>query len=242
MILSDGALRHIRLGSGLVMLAYIVMHMANHMLGIVSLSLAEAGLSWALWLWHSAIGTILLYGAFTVHLALALRTIYLRQHWHLPATEWFRLWAGFSLPLLLMGHVVGTRVATSFYGFRPDYAKVIAAILDGSGKGWQVALLAPGWVHGCLGLWIGFRTHPLAQRAKPVLIAIMVAVPLLSAVGFVRMTMAVEARADVATLRVLASRPDAPALADWRQGLLLAYVALITAAFLGGRIRRPEPE
>jgi adenylate cyclase len=237
MTLSDGTLHHIRLGSGLVMLTYVVMHMANHMLGIVSLSLAEAGLSWALWLWHSTVGTALLYGAFTAHLALALRTLYVRQHWRLPATEWFRLWAGFSLPLLLIGHVVGTRVATSFYGFQPDYEKVVSGIINGSGKGWQLALLAPGWVHGCLGLWIGMRTHPVAQRAKPVLIAILVAVPLLSAAGFVRMTIAVEAQTDVVTRHVLAMRPDSPALASWGQGLLIGYLSLITASFVAGRLR-----
>ena len=45
MTLSDRTLRHIRLGSGLVMLVYVVLHMTNHMLGIVSLPLAEAGLA-----------------------------------------------------------------------------------------------------------------------------------------------------------------------------------------------------
>ena len=72
-------LRHrLRLASGVVMLVYITMHMVNHALGIGSLPLAEAGLSWAIWLWQSAPGTILLYGAFTVHLTLALHTIYSR--------------------------------------------------------------------------------------------------------------------------------------------------------------------
>jgi adenylate cyclase len=238
MTLSDGALRHIRLGSGLVMLAYIVLHMANHTLGIVSLPAAEAGLSWSLWLWHTPVGTVVLYGAFVLHLMLALRTIYLRRHWQLPATEWFRLWAGFSLPLLLITHVVGTRVATTFYGFAPDYEKVIASIIDGNRAGWQLALLAPGWVHGCLGLWIGFQRHPLAQRAKPVLIAILMTVPVLSAIGFARMMTAVEAQTDGVMRHALAARPDAAALGIWRQALLVAYVTAITVTFVAGRLRR----
>ena len=133
--------------------------------------------------------------------------------------------------------MVGTRVATSFYGFTPNYEKVIAAIIDGNGKGWQVALLAPGWLHGCLGLWVGVRDKPWAQRAKPWLLAVLIGVPVLSGLGFLRMTMMLEAQTNLIMQHALAARPDAPALKIWRQGLLLAYVTLMTAAFLAGRRR-----
>ena len=237
MSMSDASRHRFRLASGLVMLTYITMHMANHTLGIVSLPLAEAGLSWAIWLWQSLPGTVLLYGAFAVHLTLALHTIYTRPHWRLPVAEWFRLWAGFSLPLLLITHVVGTRVATSFYGFVPNYEKVIAGIIDGDRQGWQIALLAPGWLHGCLGLWVGLRERPWAQRAKPWLLAVLIGVPILSGLGFLRMTMMLDAQADLVARHALATRPDASALTIWRQGLLLAYVTLMTGAFLAGRRR-----
>ena len=36
--------RHLRLASGLVLMSYISLHLFNHLLGIVSLPLAEAGL------------------------------------------------------------------------------------------------------------------------------------------------------------------------------------------------------
>ena len=83
--------RHLRLASGLVLMSYISLHLFNHMLGIVSLPLAEAGLRLSIRLWQSAPGTVALYGAFALHFSLALRTIYLRRDWQLPATEWLRL-------------------------------------------------------------------------------------------------------------------------------------------------------
>ena len=111
--------RHFRLASGLVMLVYLSQHLVTHMLGIVSLALAEDGLRLSIRIWQSPLGTALLYGAFAIHFALALYTLFERRHWRLPVIEWIRLWAGFSLPLLLIGHAVGTRLAVALYGTQP---------------------------------------------------------------------------------------------------------------------------
>src|SRR5438445_3675671 len=100
----ETTMRRLQLGSGVVLLIYLFLHLANHALGIWSLELAGRGLALALRLWHSVPGTILLYGSASLHFALALRTVYGRHHWTLPATEWIRLWAGLSLPLLLIRH------------------------------------------------------------------------------------------------------------------------------------------
>ncbi len=61
-------------------------------------------------------------------------------------------------------------------------------------EGWQVALLAPGWVHGCLGLWITLRRWPWAQRMRFVLAGAALLLPLLSAAGFWRMASALAAQ------------------------------------------------
>ncbi len=103
--------------SGVVLLVYLLLHLVNHALGIWSLDLAGRGLVLALRLWHSVPGTVLLYGAALLHFLLALRTIYGRRYWALPLTEWVRLWAGLSLPLLLIRHAV---IAASVGPLRPD--------------------------------------------------------------------------------------------------------------------------
>lgn len=160
--------RHVRLASGLVLLTYVTLHLVNHALGIWSLTLAERGLIWAVALWQSTPGTILLYGAAGAHFMLACNTIHTRRNWHLPPIEWIRLWAGFSLPLLLIGHVVSTRLAVTLEGVAPDYRIVVGNLVRSGSQGWQLALLAPGWLHGCLGLWLTLRRFAIMRRAQPV--------------------------------------------------------------------------
>ncbi len=231
------AVRRLQLGSGIVLWLYVSIHLVNHALGIASIDIAERGLTLAIALWRSVPGTILLYGAAGLHFALAIRTIYGRRHWALPRAEWLRLWAGLSLPLLLIRHVVGTRVATTLYGFEPTYARVIVSLLTSGTQGLQIALLAPGWVHGCLGLWFHLRRHAPLRRAKWALVAVVVLLPMLSAAGFVQMARGIapahrEVRGPDAVL--VAHRA---ALDDWRHLLVIGYLSLIAMAFVGGQVR-----
>jgi adenylate cyclase len=233
----QAVLRRLQLGSGVVLLVYLFLHLVNHALGTWSLELAGRGLVLALWLWRSVPGTLALYGAAALHFALAMHTIYGRRHWSLPLAEWVRLWAGLSLPLLLIRHAVTTRLASSLYGFEPDYERVVILLQTSGTQGLQLALLAPGWVHGCLGLWFRLRHFPLARRMKPVLLAWVVLLPLLSAAGFIRMMRAVEAKS------VVLAAPDPKliahqlALNGWRHDLVSVYVALIVGAFVAGQLR-----
>jgi hypothetical protein len=221
-----------RLASGIVLLSYLCSHLATHMLGLVSLAAAEAGLRRTMAVWQSAPGTLALAGAFAIHLALALRTLATRRHWRLPPIEWLRLWAGFSLPWLLVGHVVSTRLANVLHGFEPSYAKVVSGLVAAGLEGWQIALLAPGWVHGCLGLWVGLRRWPPALRARWVLLAFLVAVPLLAAAGF--LSMARELASGPLEPRVPIDPARAAALLAWRDGLQYGYLSLVAGAILIG--------
>src|SRR5229473_3128889 len=45
--------RDLRLLSGIVMLIYIAVHLANHALGLISLEVAEAGLRVVVTIWHT---------------------------------------------------------------------------------------------------------------------------------------------------------------------------------------------
>jgi adenylate cyclase len=234
----QAALRRMQLGSGVVLLVYLFLHLLNHALGIWSLALAGQGLTLALKLWRSTPGTVALYGAAALHFALAIRTIYARRHWTLPVAEWLRLWAGLSLPLLLIRHAVTTRLASSLYGFEPDYERVVSMLLTSGTQGLQLALLAPGWIHGCLGLWFRLRHFAWARRMKPVLLAAVILLPLLSATGFIRMMQAVEAKG-----ATLSASPDTTLLAHqlalnaWRHTLVTLYLTLIVSAFIAGLCR-----
>ncbi|MCP3725102.1 hypothetical protein M3I53_18545 [Paraburkholderia sp. CNPSo 3272] len=230
-------LRRLQLTSGLVMLTYLFLHLVNHALGIWSLELAGHGLVLALRLWRSAPGTIALYGAASVHFALALHTIYGRRHWVLPPAEWIRLWAGLSLPLLLIRHAVTTRLASSLYGFEPNYERVIVVLLTSGTQGLQLALLAPGWIHGCLGLWFRLRHHAWARRFRPALLILFVMLPLLSAAGFIHMMGAVEGAGHRLPPVDAALVVHQAALNGARHTLVTLYLAVIAGTLIVGQLR-----
>lgn len=237
------AVRPVRLATGLMLLTYLFLHLVNHALGIVSLGAAEAGLKVAKALWQSWPGTFWLYGAAAVHFSLALFTLYERRNWRLPPIEWLRLYAGFSLPILMIDHAVNTRLGADIYQYDPEYRNVIATIVASGKSGWQLALLAPGWLHGCLGVWIGLRRRTWAQRAKPALIAFTVGLPLLSTVGFLQMRAELEsdpsgggaayyAPAGPSGQRMLAE------LKALRGNILLVYLGLVAGAIAAGFVHR----
>ncbi|SKC85794.1 adenylate cyclase [Burkholderia sp. YR290] len=233
----QSVLRRLQLGSGIVLLTYLFLHLINHALAIWSLELAGRGLLVALWLWRSIPGTFVLYGAASLHFSLALHTIYARRQWTLGPAEWIRLWAGLSLPLLLIRHAVTTRLASTLYGFEPNYERVVITLLTSGTQGLQLALLAPGWVHGCLGLWFRLRHHPLAQRVKPALLTFAILLPLLSAGGFIQMMRTVETR------NFILPAPDPKlvahqlALDAWRHDLVVIYLVVTISAFVAGQMR-----
>jgi len=219
-------IRHLRLGSGQVLWFYIACHFVNHSFGLVSLGAAEAALKVAAATWQSWPGTVLLYGAFGTHLTLALVGLYRRDTWRLPPLELMRITFGLSIPLLLFGHVVGTRVAYSLYGEAAQYQRVVAGLIGSGNTGWQLALLAPGWLHGCMGLNVAFRHRAWYQRARPLLIGLALALPLCAASGYWAMTRDVAALAIVATPSTL-TNAQRVALGELRGDLLSAYFALL---------------
>ena len=64
--------RQLRLWAGLTLCAFVLTHLCNHALGLVSLEAMERGRVWFLATWRSVPGSVLLSTAFTVHLLLGL--------------------------------------------------------------------------------------------------------------------------------------------------------------------------
>jgi adenylate cyclase len=234
------SLRRLRLLTGVILFAYILTHLLNHALGLIGLSTAERALSIAKVVWYSTAGTTLLYGAAACHVLLALRTIYLRPHWRLPLIEYVRLSAGFSLPLLLIGHIVTTRVAFSVYGANAQYSSVVATLISSGTEGWQLALLAPGWLHGCLGLWISFARLRPGRGPTWAFFIFVALIPCLAAAGF--FSMRSELLAQPPTVSAEASASSSPIAREdlefRRKAALGIYLFVIAGVFLAGPARR----
>jgi adenylate cyclase len=121
-------LRRLRLYSGLVLMAYLSTHLANHALGLVSLAAMEGSRVWFLALWRNPLTTVLLYGALGIHLCLALWSLYQRRRLRMPAWEGVQLLLGMAIPPLLTTHVVGTRLAHSWFDVADSYTYVVLAL------------------------------------------------------------------------------------------------------------------
>jgi adenylate cyclase len=233
--------RTLRLASGLVLFTYISAHLINHALGLISLDTAEAGLEIAIEVWSSLPGTLLLYGAFAIHFVLALWSVYERRTFWLPPLELLRIVLGFTLPILLIGHAANTRLAYELFGVATDYKSVVANLWLSDSQGTQLGVMAPGWIHGCLGLHFVFNRRPLYRRLRYVLFAFALLVPVFSALGFFAMGKELSTNpAFAAAAREYLGPSNAEtrlAIAEWRNSLLLAYFSIIGATFAARAVR-----
>jgi adenylate cyclase len=234
--------RDLRLISGVVMLLYLASHLANHALGLVSLDTAEVVLATVVGFWRNPIVTAVLYGAAGVHVALAIVSAYERRTFRLPAAELLRIALGFWLPVMLIGHAITTRLEYGLVGAPSTYARVVSELWARDGEWQHMGLLAPGWLHGCLGLNFAFARRPSWRRYRFILFAVALLLPVLSALGFVEMgrELARQRHLNGEDAAVTApavsdgtsvSRAAGAAIAPWRTGLVWGYLGVIGLAF-----------
>src|SRR5262249_46362444 len=164
--------RSLRMASGLVLFTYITAHLVNHALGLVSLAAAERGLEYAVEVWYSMPGTVLLYGAAATHFLLALWAVYERRTFRLPPADLLRIALRFKVPIIRISSFANTRRAYGLLGLWTDYTPVIANLWLADAQGMQVGLLAPGWIPGCMGLPFAFNRRPLYRELRYVPFAI----------------------------------------------------------------------
>ena len=174
----------LRLWSGIVLFAYATLHLINHAVVLASLAAADAVMRVAAAVWHSLPGTVLLYGALLVHVALTLWALYRRRSLRMTRWEWTQLVLGLSILPLGMTHFVGTRVAYEFYEVNPNYLWVLLPMIaDPWAAARQIGLLLVVWLHGCIGLHFYWRLRPWYLAALPWLYGAALVVPALSLAG-----------------------------------------------------------
>lgn len=232
--------RQLRLASGLVMFAYVAVHFVDHALGLVSMDAAEAALAASVAVWQSVPGTLALYGAVAVHVLLALHAVYRRRTLRMPPMQAVRLVLGFGMPILLIGHVVATRMAAELHGLAPTYHRIVWALWMSDSEGRQLSMQAPGWVHGCLGLQFAFGHRAWWQRARPVLFGAAILLPVLAGLGFLAMGREMAALAADPALLARIPKADVPqqlAIGALRDDVLLAWFGIIAAVFAAREVR-----
>src|SRR5207249_9980816 len=233
--------QHFRLASGLILFTYVAAHLANHALGLISLAAAERGLRVAVAVWHSLPGTVLLYGGVGIHITLAFVALYEHRTLRMPPVELLRIALGFGIPTLLIAHAVTTRLAYEAYGAQPDYARNVWMLWHSNHECRQMALLVPGWLHGCLGLNFAFGQRAWFQRVRLVLFGAALLLPVLATLGFLEMLKEVSILAqDPAWFSANVLSLDAvktAKLAQTSESMLILYFALIGAVFVARMVR-----
>jgi adenylate cyclase len=238
--------RRLRLGAAFVLLTYLILHFANHALGIVSLEAMAVGRWWFLALWRSAPGTLALYGAITVHGLLALWLLYDRRTLRMPPWEAAQYAIGLALPALLVVHVVSTRIAWWRFGVDDPYHRIVLGLALQSPEfgARQTLTVVLAWLHACIGVhyWLRFRSwYP---RARSWLFAVALLLPTLALLGFVAAGREVAALARTpgwteAMLRAVHAPGPAEAarLLAIRRGFLDTYLIALVVVFIarGGR-------
>ncbi|MFT5180799.1 MAG: adenylate cyclase [Alphaproteobacteria bacterium] len=180
-------IRGLRLGTGLILFAYVITHLMNHSLGLISLDAMEAGRDYFLLIWRNPVGSVLLLGSLLLHMMLALDAVYRRRRLRMSVGEALQLILGFAAPILLVSHILGTRAAVQFYDTNDTYAYVLLAIwVDDPTHGIrQITATVIIWVHACIGMYYWLRLKQWFARALAWLYGLALLIPVLGLLGFV---------------------------------------------------------
>jgi len=177
----------LRLISGCILFAFLVTHLLNHSLGLISLEALEAGRRIFLGLWRNPVLEPIILISFLTHVALTIVALLRRHSLKMPLWEAVQVIFALSMPALLVGHIAGTGGVHNVFQVNDTY---VFTILNNWGSSWGngvalVAGLIVIWTHGVLGLHFWLRLKPDYSRYRPVLYAFCIILPAAAIAGFV---------------------------------------------------------
>jgi len=175
--------RDVRFASGCILMVFATTHFLNHALGIFGIATMEAAQEWRYWLWHNWAGTAALYGSLIVHPVFALLRVAQRRTFRMPGREVIQIILGVAIPLLLIDHIVGTRVQGTLFGQDESYHAVLRRLWPNFALS-QSLLLLLVWTHGVIGLHFTFRARDSYLRWRDPFLLAAILVPILSLIGF----------------------------------------------------------
>jgi adenylate cyclase len=226
-----------RLVSGLILFSFALTHFLNHALGLVDLETMEAVQSIRRAFWRSSPGTILLYGAFAVHITLGLWRLVRRATWRMPMWEAIQIGLGLLIPVWLIQHVIATRGMHLARGIDDTYTHELRILWPAVAMS-QSALLLIVWVHATIGLHHWLRIKSWYRPLAPWLLGLAIVIPVLALAGWVEAARRVVEDAEPGTYPW--SREDyflALGMIDKATTVLVTVAILVGAAIVGSRFR-----
>lgn len=237
---SNTLLRNLRLMSGLVLMLFVIGHLANLALGLHSLSAMGAWRVVLLDPWRTPLGGGLLVLCAAIHTALGLYAIATRRSLSMSRTDAVQLVLGLLTPPMLITHVVATHIAGEFdRNFNFVYGQMLAVYWSFAPKYafQQLFVVMIVWVHGALGLYAWLVLLPSWKRIGAVVLPVLFAVPILALLGFAESGRMVLERLETdpawKTLILDHLRPIAAMVAEMETGkdrVLIIYGCLVALA------------
>ncbi|MCP4389871.1 MAG: adenylate/guanylate cyclase domain-containing protein, partial [Gammaproteobacteria bacterium] len=179
--------RRLRTITGLILAIYIIVHLSNHILGLVSFEAMEAMRKFVTPFWRSWVGGILIYGSLLTHFGLALMSLYRRSSLSMPAWELAQLILGLAIIPLLAGHIAATWGARVLMGFNINYKFALTGILSND---WVLArqglLLVVAWIHVIIGLHFFLRLFRWYSGWRQHFYPLTILIPLLVVMSMLR--------------------------------------------------------
>lgn len=173
--------------SGSILFLFLTCHLINHAFGLVSFQAMGEAHRILMTTWRTPVGTVVLSLAFLVHYCVAILSIYRRRTIRMTGWEAAQMGSGLIIPILIVEHVLGTRIAEEVAGVDPVYRYVIAALwvaepVSGILQGLAVIVT---WTHGCIGLHFWFRVKDWYANWRRQLLGVALVLPALSLAGYV---------------------------------------------------------
>jgi len=168
--------------------AYVIPHLINHALGLVSLQAMEAMRQALAVVWQGPPGGWILMAAFLTHFFLSLFALFSRSTLRMPLWEGVQIGLGLLIFPLILVHVIGTAVVGALLNFDPTYEYVITSIwvADPIRGVQQTFMMIIVWGHVCMGLHFWLRLKAWYRKWVPFFFGAAILIPVLAFLGFAR--------------------------------------------------------
>jgi len=173
-----------RIVTGLILFTFAFFHFLNLGLGLFSDEAIDWGQDTRQVITRNALGETIILAALLTHAGLAIAKLAARRTLRMPGWEATQVILGLTIPLLLIKHIVHTRVAHEAFGVNDEYGYITVLLWDTVDGAWQAVLLLIVWTHGCIGLHFWLQSKAWWRRWFPALVGFAMLLPGFALTGF----------------------------------------------------------
>ena len=182
----DGCVRRIRMYSGIIIFVYVIGHLINHSLGLISINAMDTMRVYVTAFYKFPPVALLLYGAIFSHMFLAFYSILRRRTFKMSPRDLVQAVLGFLVPWLLIGHVLVGGFSTRFEDLIDSYELTVLGTFVFDPKYVLFLMLAVigVWVHGVIGILGLIQFTEFYRKWKTVLLIVSWLLPTLALLGY----------------------------------------------------------